>query len=122
MEFTTTERDTTMTTTTDRIEIRLTKFQYEEVEGLLCNIDDQNTLAYEIDSEEDFHPVWGVLDRKTKVLTVLLPFDAIDDLEYRAEWFIQEGPNASCTGCAVVGYPAARSLQSLATRIERAAQ
>lgn len=116
---TTTERNP-MTTTTDPIKIRLTKFQCEEIEGLLCNIADQNFLADEMDSEEDRMPVWGLLDLKTRMLTVLLPADAIEDLDYRAEYFIQEGPNASMTGCAVVGYPAARSFQSLIAKIEEA--
>lgn len=105
-----------------RVEIELTEFQAGEVQGLLDNIDDTNTLAYEMDSEEDAHPVWGILNRRERLLTILegQAQHAIDDLEYRAEWNIVEAPNGSMTGCALAGQSAARSLRSLIEKIRAA--
>jgi hypothetical protein len=99
-----------------RIEIALTKFQAEEIEGLLDVIDDQNSIAR---CDEDFMPVWGVMGgtRSKPTLIVLegQASHAIVDIEYRAEWSTEEG---GLNGCSVAGYPAARSLLALAKKIE----
>ena len=96
------------------IEIALTKFQAEEIEGLLDVIADQNEIAR---CDEDRMTVWGSLDgpRSKRRLIVLDAKEAIIDLEYRAEWSADEG---GLNGCAVAGYPAARSLLALAKKIE----
>jgi hypothetical protein len=99
-------------------QITLTAFQAEEVEGLLNIIDDQNSIA---EADEDFMPVWGVVNgpRSKRVLTVLdgQAHHAIIDLEYRAEWSMDEG---GLNGCAVAGYGCARSLLALADKIRKA--
>jgi hypothetical protein len=83
--------------------IHLTEFQLEEIKGLLAICDD----------EPDRTP-WGTVEGN--LLTVTDLEDAVDDLEYRADFFIEEGPRH--TGNSLTGQSASRSLYSLTRKIQ----
>ena len=100
-----------MTTTFTNTVIKLTVFQSDEVQGLLDICHDEIALA-ENDSEPDRQP-WGILEGS--YLTVTNAIDAIDELEHRADFHTDEGPNH--TGSELTGQSASRSLRSLVKKI-----
>ena len=94
--------------------IGLTMFQAEEIGGLLDNVADQNDIAT---TDEDRMVVWGTLvgPYRKRTLVVLDPDNAIDDLEHRAEFMIQESDQ---WGPSVLGgYSGARSLRLVVEKI-----
>ena len=93
--------------------IKLTDFRFDEVQGLL------GIRADTIEGGEDLI-LWGEVDVAARTLTVFDPVEAADELRYRADWMIDEGPGH--TGCELTGQSGARSLRQLADRIEADAQ
>lgn len=95
------------------IEITLTKFQAEEIGGLLDNVADQNDIAT---SDEDRMIVWGEMSgTRSKRSVIVLDVDAaIADLDYRAEWMIAEADSE------LGGYAGSRSLRLVIGKIEAA--
>ena len=104
------------------MEIALTKFQAEEIVGLLSVIDDQNSIALDMGSDEDFMPVWGVMGGTSSKPTLIVldgqHLHAIADLDYRAEYMIQEGDQSGPS--ILTGYSGARSLRLVIGKIEAA--
>lgn len=78
--------------------IPLTDLQAEEVGGLLDVIDDEGLIG------------WGTLTGKTLVVTD--PDQAAIDLEWRAQYLVDEGAVAGQSGAA-----GARSLRALIKKI-----
>ncbi|WP_395772583.1 hypothetical protein [Arenimonas sp.] len=99
------------------MEIELTKFQAEEIVGLLSIIADQNDIAT---SDEDRMIVWGEMSgtRSKRSLIVLDADAAIVDLDYRAEYMIEEGDQSGPS--ILTGYSGARSLRLVIGKIEAA--
>ena len=83
--------------------IKLTDFQLAEIKGLLdiCN------------DEPDWTP-WGTLEGN--LLTVTNAEDAVGDIDDRAIFFIEEGPQH--TGSNLTGQSASRSLDALIRKIK----
>ena len=92
---------------------QLTDFQLNEVQGLLDICNDEVALAAYNDWEPDRTP-WGTIEGN--MLTVTDSEDAVDDLEDRAMFFVEEGPRH--TACELAGQGASRSLRSLIKKIE----
>lgn len=92
--------------------VQLTAFQLDEVEGLL------DVRADTIESGEDLI-LWGTVDRAAGTLTVLDAAEAVEELHWRADFMIDEGPGH--TGHEITGQAGARSLRLLADKIEVAA-
>jgi hypothetical protein len=99
------------------MEIELTKFQAEEIVGLLSIIADQNDIAT---SDEDRMIVWGEMSgtRSKRSLIVLDADAAIVDLDYRSEYMIEEGDQSGPS--ILTGYSGARSLRLVIGKIEAA--
>jgi hypothetical protein len=91
----------------------LTPYQVDEVRGLL------DVCADEAKTSGDRTP-WGEVQywRRGKWLLVVrdLAADAVDDLRHRADYLVDEGARAGAGPLA--GMAGARSLRSLADRIE----
>lgn len=99
------------------IEIALTKFQAEEIGGLLDIVADQNAIAT---SDEDRMIVWGEMSgtRSKRSVIVLDVAVAVDELEHRAEFMIRESDEWGPSNLG--GYAGARSLRLVIGRIEAA--
>ena len=99
------------------IEIALTKFQAEEIGGLLDIVADQNDIAT---SDEDRMIVWGEMSgTRSKRSVIVLDVDvAIDELEHRSEFMIQESDEWGPSNLG--GYAGARSLRLVIEKIEAA--
>lgn len=92
--------------------VQLTAFQLDEVEGLL------DVRADTIAAGEPL-VMWGTLDRVAGALTVLDAAEAAEELRWRADFMVDEGPGH--TGYEITGQAGARSLCQLADKIEVAA-
>lgn len=89
----------------------LTRFQKEEVAGLLAVCADEAAVSGE-------RKPWGELayqEGQLATLTVTDAADAVDDLRRRADYLVSEAAVAGENG-----EPGARSLRTLAARIEKA--
>lgn len=101
------------------IEIALTKFQAEEIGGLLDNVSDQNDIAT---SDEDRMIVWGEMSgtRSKRSVIVLDVAVAIDELQHRSEFMIQESDEWGPSNLG--GYAGARSLRLVIDKMEAASR
>lgn len=88
------------------MQITLTRFQREEVSGLLDVCHDEWRDGQ---GDPEWEP-WGVLDGNRLTVTRRVP--AIEDLEFRADFLVSEGEHQASNG-----HPGARSLQKLADAI-----
>lgn len=91
--------------------VKLTPFQFDEVEGLL------DVRADTIAAGEPL-VVWGTLDRAAGTLTVFDVAEAVEELHWRADFMVDEGPGH--TGHEITGQAGARSLRLLADKIREA--
>ncbi len=91
--------------------VQLTAFQLDEVEGLL------DVRADTIAAGESL-VMWGALDRAAGTLTVFDVAEAVEELRWRADFMVEEGPGH--TGYEITGQAGARSLRQLADKIQKA--